>query len=349
MSSRSNPDNGLRGTDSLYMGRGAKRRFSSASRPFALQSRQPFSKLPAFFAHPDAGGARLTELKSSHEHGFRQAGSGARRLVRRRCLGPDAGSPRHAARTSAQGQAQGRLLTARRYGRSPGGDQRREDPCHGHEARRQGLSPSHWLPWQPQVDCARQAPQGASGARHRIRGEGHAAEESVGQEDVQETACVRRQSASAHGTTAQGLEPVTVITTEQHKRMTTATSYYGTGRRKTSTARVYITQGTGKISINDRTIEQFFGRETGRMIVRQPLELAQLANRFDVSVQVEGGGITGQAGAIRHGITRALIAFDETLRKPLRQAGFVTRDAREVERKKVGRRKARRRPQYSKR
>jgi small subunit ribosomal protein S9 len=129
----------------------------------------------------------------------------------------------------------------------------------------------------------------------------------------------------------------------------TATSFYGTGRRKTSTARVYITQGTGKISINDRTIEEFFGRETGRMIVRQPLELAQVANRFDVSVQVEGGGITGQAGAIRHGITRALIAFDESLRKPLRQAGFVTRDAREVERKKVGRRKARRRPQYSKR
>lgn len=127
------------------------------------------------------------------------------------------------------------------------------------------------------------------------------------------------------------------------------TSFYGTGRRKTSTARVYITQGTGKISINDRTIEEFFGRETGRMIVRQPLEVAQVANRFDVSVQVEGGGITGQAGAIRHGITRALIAFDEALRKPLRQAGFVTRDAREVERKKVGRRKARRRPQYSKR
>ena len=128
-----------------------------------------------------------------------------------------------------------------------------------------------------------------------------------------------------------------------------ATSFYGTGRRKTSTARVYITQGTGKISINDRTIEEFFGRETGRMIVRQPLELAQVANRFDVSVQVEGGGITGQAGAIRHGITRALIAFDEALRKPLRQAGFVTRDAREVERKKVGLRQARRRPQYSKR
>lgn len=127
------------------------------------------------------------------------------------------------------------------------------------------------------------------------------------------------------------------------------TSFYGTGRRKTSTARVYLKPGSGKISINDRTIDEFFGRETGRMIVRQPLEVAQLANRFDVSVQVEGGGITGQAGAIRHGITRALIKFDEGLRKPLRQAGFVTRDAREVERKKVGRRKARRGTQYSKR
>jgi small subunit ribosomal protein S9 len=127
------------------------------------------------------------------------------------------------------------------------------------------------------------------------------------------------------------------------------TSYYGTGRRKTSTARVHIAPGSGKIVINDRTLDEFFGRETGRMIVRQPLEVAQLANKFDVSVQVEGGGITGQAGAIRHGITRALIAYDEALRKPLRQAGFVTRDAREVERKKVGRRKARRGTQYSKR
>src|SRR5688572_23245473 len=127
------------------------------------------------------------------------------------------------------------------------------------------------------------------------------------------------------------------------------TSFYGTGRRKTSTARVYIKPGSGAISINDRTIEQFFGRKTGRMIVRQPLEITQLAGKFDVSAQVEGGGITGQAGAIRHGITRALMKYDEALRKPLRQAGFVTRDAREVERKKVGRRKARRRPQYSKR
>jgi small subunit ribosomal protein S9 len=124
---------------------------------------------------------------------------------------------------------------------------------------------------------------------------------------------------------------------------------YGTGRRKTSAARVYLKPGSGKITVNDRPLDEFFGRETGRMIVRQPLELVQLANKFDITVSVAGGGITGQAGAIRHGITRALIEYDEELRKPLRVAGFVTRDAREVERKKVGRRKARRGTQYSKR
>ncbi|HXQ32198.1 MAG TPA: 30S ribosomal protein S9 [Steroidobacteraceae bacterium] len=128
-----------------------------------------------------------------------------------------------------------------------------------------------------------------------------------------------------------------------------ASTYYGTGRRKSSTARVHLTPGSGKITINERSIEEFFGRETGRMIVRQPLELVQMGARFDIEVAVDGGGITGQAGAIRHGITRALIEFDEALRKPLRAAGFVTRDAREVERKKVGRRKARRGPQFSKR
>jgi small subunit ribosomal protein S9 len=126
-------------------------------------------------------------------------------------------------------------------------------------------------------------------------------------------------------------------------------SHYGTGRRKTATARVYMKPGTGKITVNDRPLDQFFGRETGRMIVRQPLEALELTSRFDFTVKVDGGGITGQAGAIRHGITRALMEYDETLRKPLRDAGFVTRDAREVERKKVGRRKARRGPQYSKR
>ena len=124
---------------------------------------------------------------------------------------------------------------------------------------------------------------------------------------------------------------------------------YGTGRRKTSTARVYIKAGSGRITVNERSLDEFFGRETGRMIVRQPLDLVQMGDRFDIDVHVVGGGITGQAGAIRHGITRALIQYDETLRQPLRQAGFVTRDAREVERKKVGRRKARRGPQYSKR
>jgi small subunit ribosomal protein S9 len=132
--------------------------------------------------------------------------------------------------------------------------------------------------------------------------------------------------------------------------MATQTSTnYGTGRRKTATARVYMRAGTGKITVNERPLDEFFGRETGRMIVRQPLEAVQLTSRFDFTVKVDGGGITGQAGAIRHGITRALMKYDESLRKTLRDAGFVTRDAREVERKKVGRRKARRGPQYSKR
>src|SRR5271167_2785613 len=103
---------------------------------------------------------------------------------------------------------------------------------------------------------------------------------------------------------------------------------YGTGRRKTATARVYLKPGSGKITVNERTLDEFFGRETGRMIVRQPLEAVNLTAKFDISVKVDGGGITGQAGAIRHGITRALIEFDESLRKPLRAAGFVTRDAR---------------------
>jgi len=127
------------------------------------------------------------------------------------------------------------------------------------------------------------------------------------------------------------------------------TQYYGTGRRKTSAARVFLRPGTGKITINNRTIEEFFGRETARMIVRQPLELTENVEKFDVIVTVKGGGSFGQAGAIRHGITRALMEYDETLRPALREAGFVTRDARMVERKKVGLRKARKRPQFSKR
>ncbi len=128
-----------------------------------------------------------------------------------------------------------------------------------------------------------------------------------------------------------------------------AEQYYGTGRRKTSTARVFIARGTGNININGRTIDEYFGREVARMIVRQPLELTDNAGAFDVNVTVKGGGSFGQAGAIRHGLTRALISYDEALRSQLRQAGYVTRDAREVERKKVGLRKARKKPQFSKR
>ena len=125
--------------------------------------------------------------------------------------------------------------------------------------------------------------------------------------------------------------------------------YYGTGRRKTSSARVFLKSGAGAITINKRPIDQFFGREVARMIVRQPLELVDMVNKFDVNVTVAGGGSFGQAGAIRHGLTRALIEYDEANRSVLRKAGFVTRDSREVERKKVGLRKARKRPQYSKR
>jgi small subunit ribosomal protein S9 len=131
--------------------------------------------------------------------------------------------------------------------------------------------------------------------------------------------------------------------------MATQNSYYGTGRRKTSAARVFLRPGRGDIMVNGRPLDRFFGRETARMIVRQPLELSQLAERFDVHATVRGGGTTGQAGAIRLGITRALLDYDETLRQSLRRAGFVTRDARAVERKKVGLRKARRAPQFSKR
>lgn len=128
-----------------------------------------------------------------------------------------------------------------------------------------------------------------------------------------------------------------------------ATQYYGTGRRKTSTARVFITAGSGTITVNDRPLDEYFGRPVSRMIVRQPLENVGLTDKFDVNVTVSGGGSFGQAGAIRHGLTRALMEYDESLRSTLRKAGFVTRDSREVERKKVGLRKARKRPQYSKR
>jgi len=127
------------------------------------------------------------------------------------------------------------------------------------------------------------------------------------------------------------------------------THYYGTGRRKTSTARVFLKPGKGDITVNNRPLDRFFGRQTARMIVRQPLELMNVVDKFDVMVTVSGGGTTGQAGAIRHGLTRALMEYDEAMRPTLRKAGFVTRDAREVERKKVGLRKARRATQYSKR
>ena len=124
---------------------------------------------------------------------------------------------------------------------------------------------------------------------------------------------------------------------------------YGTGRRKTAAARVFVTGGSGRILVNSVPLDEFFGRETARMIVRQPLELAELTDKLDLRISVKGGGDSGQAGAIRHGVARALVDYDESLRSSMRQAGFLTRDARAVERKKVGLRKSRKRPQYSKR
>ncbi|VAX07535.1 SSU ribosomal protein S9p (S16e) [hydrothermal vent metagenome] len=127
------------------------------------------------------------------------------------------------------------------------------------------------------------------------------------------------------------------------------TTTYCTGRRKSSSARVFMTSGKGVITVNNRQLDQFFGRETARMIVRQPLEVTDMLDKVDLTITVKGGGTTGQSGAIRHGIARALTAYDESLRSPLRKAGFLTRDARQVERKKVGLHKARKRPQFSKR
>lgn len=128
-----------------------------------------------------------------------------------------------------------------------------------------------------------------------------------------------------------------------------ATYNYGTGRRKTSSARVFIKPGSGNIEVNGESLEQFFGRDTHQMIIKQPLAVADAEDRFDIKITVSGGGSSGQAGAVRHGLTRALMDYDDTLRPALRRAGYVTRDDRAVERKKVGLRKARKRPQYSKR
>ncbi len=128
-----------------------------------------------------------------------------------------------------------------------------------------------------------------------------------------------------------------------------AEQYYATGRRKSSTARVFIKPGTGNITINTRSLDDYFGRETSRMVVRQPLELVDMLNNLDLKITVRGGGNNGQAGAIRHGISRALVEYNSELKSELRKAGFITRDARAVERKKIGLHKARKRPQFSKR
>ena len=170
--------------------------------------------------------------------------------------------------------------------------------------------------------------------------EAEPAEAEAAQAEAAEAEPAEAEAAQAEATEAEAVEAEPVPAGPAH---------YGTGRRKTAKARVFIAPGRGSISVNARSLDRYFGRETARMIVRQPLEVVELADQLDVRVKVRGGGGSGQAGAIRHGIARALVERDESLRLPLRRAGFLTRDAREVERKKVGLHKARKRPQYSKR
>src|SRR5690606_5838275 len=168
---------------------------------------------------------------------------------------------------------------------------------------------------------------------------GHAPQEHARPRDVPQAEGLRRPEPPAHCAAAPGFGTLIMAINQN----------YGTGRRKSSTARVFLRKGSGNIVVNERPLDEFFGRQTARMIVRQPLELTQSSDKFDIMVTVEGGGTTGQAGAIRLGIARALVEYDESLKSDLRKAGFMTRDAREVERKKVGLHKARRATQFSKR
>ena len=207
------------------------------------------------------------------------------------------------------------------------------------------------LYWQSEIDAVGKADAGSPGTSITVLGQGHAAAQSARSQDVLEAASIRRSGTSTRCTAADTAGNKRLIPEQGQARgkIMSETHFYGTGRRKTSTARVFMTSGGGDIKVNNRPLDLFFGRETARMIVRQPLELMNLTDKFDINVTVKGGGTTGQAGAIRHGLTRALMQYDESLRPALRKAGFVTRDAREVERKKVGLRKARRATQYSKR
>src|SRR5690606_33192581 len=218
-------------------------------------------------------------------------------------------------------------------------DQRREDPRHRQQARRQDVLPVHRLHRQPEVRIPGAGARAPPRARDRALREGHAPEEHPGPRDVPQAQGLQGFRAPARRPAAASPGYLNMAITQN----------YGTGRRKSSIARVFLRRGTGTITVNDRPLDEFFGRETARMIVRQPLELTKNTESFDIKATTTGGGTTGQAGAIRLGIARALVDYDETLKTELRKAGFMTRDAREVERKKVGLHKARRATQFSKR
>src|SRR5690606_2425011 len=209
----------------------------------------------------------------------------------------------------------------------------------------------HGLCRQSEVRIAARNDREAPRAGDRAGRQGHAAEEPAGPRDVPQTEGLCRSGTQAHRPAAAGAGNLIhdVTTVERETGKMAITQNYGTGRRKSSTARVFVRSGSGSITVNDRPLDEYFGRETARMVVRQPLETAELVDRLDIKVNVSGRGNSGQAGAIRHGITRALLQYDEALRPTLRKAGYVTRDPRAVERKKVGQKKARKSPQYSKR
>src|SRR5690606_15436867 len=261
------------------------------------------------------------------------------RLVRRGLHRQDAGPPEFRARAPPAGQAQARLYPPRGHRRLHRRGQRREDRGHGQEAVGQALPPFHRPHRQPQDRDPGPGAGAPSRARDRTRGQGHAAEEPARPRHVPQAPGVPRPRTPARRPAAPAPGYLTMPIAHN----------YGTGRRKSSTARVSLREASGNTPVTRRPLDQFFGRETARMIVRQPLELTNNTDNFDIVATAIGGGTTGQAGASRLGIARALVEYDESLKAELRRAGFMTRDAREVERKKVGLHEARRATQFSKR
>src|SRR3989338_45745 len=273
-------------------------------------------------------------------------------MVRRRCRRPGAGAPRQSRRVNPPRQAQAYVRATPRRRRSRGRHQRREDPPHGTETQGQALSLALRLHRWPAGSSRRDDAPNAPGARHRVGRPGDAAEDPARTGHGEEAEGVPRRCTPAPGTAAdRDAEWVRQGAHQIGGSLMAAVldRFYGTGRRKTSVARVWIRPGAGRIAVNRRAFEDYFPRETLRMIIEQPLQVTGTAGQLDITVTVGGGGPTGQAGAVRHGLARALARLDEKFRLPLKKAGLLTRDPRMRERKKYGQPGARQKFQYSKR